>query len=99
MIYKVYRYTNLNASKAWLGIVWGSRIMCSPLVHVYISTFMYYRSRAAMALLALLQECPEGVVHEDSFKDIYAKFFPHGSEYEIFYIYIYIHNIMDCLFG
>ncbi|XP_067212419.1 uncharacterized protein [Linepithema humile] len=24
------------------------------------------------------QECPEGVVHEDSFKDIYAKFFPHG---------------------
>ncbi|OWR52667.1 potassium channel interacting protein, partial [Danaus plexippus plexippus] len=23
-------------------------------------------------------ECPEGVVHEDSFKDIYAKFFPHG---------------------
>ena len=26
-------------------------------------------------------ECPEGVVHENSFKDIYAKFFPHGSEY------------------
>ncbi|XP_021926564.1 Kv channel-interacting protein 1 isoform X2 [Zootermopsis nevadensis] len=25
------------------------------------------------------QECPEGVVHEDSFKDIYAKFFPHGN--------------------
>jgi hypothetical protein len=23
------------------------------------------------------------VVHEDSFKDIYAKFFPHGSEYAI----------------
>jgi hypothetical protein len=32
-------------------------------------------------LFHLLQECPEGVVHEDSFKDIYAKFFPHGSEY------------------
>ncbi|XP_012054662.1 PREDICTED: Kv channel-interacting protein 1-like [Atta cephalotes] len=28
--------------------------------------------------IALL-ECPEGVVHEDSFKDIYAKFFPHGN--------------------
>lgn len=28
-----------------------------------------------------LQECPEGVVHEDCFKEIYAKFFPHGSEY------------------
>ncbi|XP_063978527.1 Kv channel-interacting protein 1 isoform X1 [Diachasmimorpha longicaudata] len=24
-------------------------------------------------------ECPEGVVQEDSFKDIYAKFFPHGN--------------------
>lgn len=29
----------------------------------------------------LLQECPEGVVHEDCFKDIYAKFFPHGSKF------------------
>lgn len=27
-----------------------------------------------------LQECPEGIVHEDCFKDIYAKFFPHGSK-------------------
>lgn len=27
------------------------------------------------------QECPEGVVHEECFKDIYAKFFPHGSKY------------------
>lgn len=27
-----------------------------------------------------MQECPEGVVLEDSFKDIYAKFFPHGSK-------------------
>ncbi|XP_031639165.1 Kv channel-interacting protein 1-like, partial [Contarinia nasturtii] len=24
-------------------------------------------------------ECPEGIVHEDCFKDIYAKFFPHGN--------------------
>ncbi|KAK3925422.1 Kv channel-interacting protein 1, partial [Frankliniella fusca] len=24
-------------------------------------------------------ECPEGVVQEDAFKDIYAKFFPHGN--------------------
>ncbi|XP_011862978.1 PREDICTED: Kv channel-interacting protein 1-like [Vollenhovia emeryi] len=29
--------------------------------------------------LSFFQECPEGVVHEDSFKDIYAKFFPHGN--------------------
>ncbi|XP_066964394.1 calsenilin isoform X2 [Macrobrachium rosenbergii] len=25
------------------------------------------------------QECPEGVVQEDTFKEIYAKFFPHGN--------------------
>lgn len=25
------------------------------------------------------QECPDGVVQEDAFKDIYAKFFPHGN--------------------
>ncbi|XP_042215486.1 calsenilin-like [Homarus americanus] len=25
------------------------------------------------------QECPEGVVQEDAFKEIYAKFFPHGN--------------------
>jgi hypothetical protein len=31
-------------------------------------------------VLFVLQECPEGLVHEDAFKDIYAKFFPHGSE-------------------
>lgn len=24
-------------------------------------------------------ECPEGVVHEECFKEIYAKFFPHGN--------------------
>ncbi|CAH0385528.1 unnamed protein product [Bemisia tabaci] len=24
-------------------------------------------------------ECPGGLVHEDAFKDIYAKFFPHGN--------------------
>lgn len=31
------------------------------------------------------QECPEGVVHEDCFKDIYAKFFPHGSKFRANY--------------
>ncbi|XP_073998725.1 A-type potassium channel modulatory protein KCNIP1 isoform X6 [Rhodnius prolixus] len=25
------------------------------------------------------QECPEGVVQEDAFRDIYSKFFPHGN--------------------
>lgn len=31
-------------------------------------------------ILIYIQECPEGIVHEDGFKDIYSKFFPHGSE-------------------
>ncbi len=27
----------------------------------------------------MFQECPGGIVQEDTFKEIYAKFFPHGS--------------------
>lgn len=27
------------------------------------------------------QECPSGVVNEETFKQIYAQFFPHGGEY------------------
>lgn len=34
----------------------------------------------------MFQKCPEGVVHEDLFKDIYSKFFPHGSTYTIVYL-------------
>lgn len=32
-----------------------------------------------------LQECPEGVVLEEAFKDVYQKFFPHGSKYNLIY--------------
>jgi hypothetical protein len=28
----------------------------------------------------LFQECPGGIVQEETFKEIYAKFFPHGSK-------------------
>lgn len=38
--------------------------------------------------IILFQECPEGVVHEECFKDIYAKFFPHGSKY--FFLFIVV---------
>nr|XP_045605020.1 calsenilin-like isoform X4 [Procambarus clarkii] len=30
------------------------------------------------------QECPEGVVQEDAFKEIYAKFFPHGIDSSLY---------------
>lgn len=30
--------------------------------------------------LPLTQECPSGVVNEETFKQIYAQFFPHGGE-------------------
>lgn len=29
------------------------------------------------------QECPSGVVNEETFKQIYAQFFPHGGEYTL----------------
>ena len=31
--------------------------------------------------LSLTQECPSGVVNEETFKQIYAQFFPHGGEF------------------
>lgn len=42
------------------------------IIHIFIEISLRF---------AFSQECPEGVVHEDCFKDIYAKFFPHGSKY------------------
>lgn len=44
-------------------------ILC--IVRFYVFSFFF----------SFLQDCPEGVVHETAFKDIYAKFFPHGSKY------------------
>ncbi|KDR15947.1 Kv channel-interacting protein 1 [Zootermopsis nevadensis] len=38
-----------------------------------------FKQVSRMGLSVNCTECPEGVVHEDSFKDIYAKFFPHGN--------------------
>lgn len=35
------------------------------------------------ASFLMFQDCPEGLVHETAFRDIYAKFFPHGSKYII----------------
>lgn len=32
-------------------------------------------------ILQFTQECPSGVVNEETFKQIYAQFFPHGGEY------------------
>lgn len=34
-----------------------------------------------VVLLVVLQECPSGVVNEETFKDIYSQFFPQGGLY------------------
>ena len=31
-----------------------------------------------------IQECPNGEVSEDTFKEIFEKFFPYGSEFNLF---------------
>jgi len=33
--------------------------------------------------MVLLQECPSGVVNEDTFKYIYAQFFPQGGQFSL----------------
>ena len=40
-------------------------------------------SRRFLIILFLFQECPGGIVQEETFKEIYAKFFPHGSKQHI----------------
>ena len=35
-----------------------------------------------------LQECPTGIVNEDTFKDIYAQFFPQGGEC-VFFVFVF----------
>jgi len=36
--------------------------------------------RVLLCDVCCLQECPSGVVDEDTFKGIYAQFFPQGSK-------------------
>lgn len=54
-----------------LQIIYCLKFECGLLITIVFLKGSYF----------LLQECPEGVVCEDAFKDIYAKFFPHGSKY------------------
>nr|XP_053639714.1 Kv channel-interacting protein 1-like [Cherax quadricarinatus] len=42
-------------------------------------TNFWQRSRSIAVNEQWADECPEGVVQEDAFKEIYAKFFPHGN--------------------
>lgn len=35
-----------------------------------------------LLLYHFFQECPSGVVNEETFKEIYSQFFPQGGEYE-----------------
>ncbi|CAH2216116.1 jg3676 [Pararge aegeria aegeria] len=46
---------------------------------VLLNAFKVSLNNTSHSSLFRYRECPEGVVHEDSFKDIYAKFFPHGN--------------------
>ncbi|XP_076049598.1 A-type potassium channel modulatory protein KCNIP1-like [Oratosquilla oratoria] len=40
----------------------------------------FTRNEIRLMYRGFKQECPEGVVQEDTFKEIYAKFFPHGID-------------------
>jgi len=39
----------------------------------------FTKSEIRMMYRGFKQECPDGIVQEDTFKDIYGKFFPHGN--------------------
>lgn len=53
-----------------------------------------------LILSILLQDCPEGVVHETAFKDIYAKFFPHGSKFILYnMLFLFFQKLQLILFA
>ena len=61
--------------------------MCKPeilnkciMVKFIILSFLLYCN---LEFLIFFQECPGGIVQEETFKEIYAKFFPHGSKYKM----------------
>jgi len=66
-------------------VVVSGRQMVNDRTYMGFSLSSRLRNHRAGSFFSLFcfQECPEGVVHEDSFKDIYAKFFPHGSEFQL----------------
>ena len=41
----------------------------------------FYLVKLQLFELINLQECPNGSVNEDTFKEIYEKFFPYGSKH------------------
>ena len=50
----------------------------------YMALYVLNKCPAKPTVYSLydFQECPTGIVNEDAFKDIYAKFFPQGGKYE-----------------
>lgn len=44
--------------------------------------------------LPFFQECPSGVVNEETFKEIYSQFFPQGGEYLADIISITVHLLV-----
>lgn len=51
------------------------------LPHIHFNSEWLFVCSTFYFFFHCIQECPEGLVHEDCFKDIYAKFFPHGSKF------------------
>lgn len=60
---------NLICLIALFGLVEFSKRTFTELVF-----FLYF------SFLVFQQECPSGVVNEETFKQIYAQFFPHGGK-------------------
>ena len=50
------------------------------MVTFIVLSFLLYCN---LKFLIFFQECPGGIVQEETFKEIYAKFFPHGSKYKM----------------
>lgn len=72
---RTYEHANIVHFKSWTAsvcVLWANLILSN------IQTLLYTVDWQVQFYFAF-QECPSGVVNEETFKDIYSQFFPQGG--------------------
>ena len=72
---------NMNSDRVHLPLTLLAEYLHWPIYIVPADRWLYiYQSLLLPEQRVSLQECPSGVVNEETFKQIYSQFFPHGGK-------------------
>ena len=58
----------------------------------YLLTYLLSVCVCVCVCVRVVQECPSGVVNEDTFKYIYAQFFPQGGQSPLYSVHIHTYQ-------